>query len=742
MRIIKRNGKEVVFEKAKIINAISKANAEIHSDNLKLTDDEISAIADAITKHCESMSRAMGVEEIQDLVENKLMETGKHEVARKYITYRYEHSMKRQANTTDGQILSLIECENEEVKQENSNKNPTVVSVQRDYMAGEVSKDITRRFLLPKDVIDAHDAGIIHFHDMDYFAQHMHNCFHSKTKFVTSEGVLQFGQCIDGQIVEVIDKNGKWRKATVRKYNSQKMQKVILQSCRSITEIKCTYDHRWILKDGSITTNLKVGDRLTLLNEVQNDFELDEKAFCIGFVLGDGSEFKYNYENSCSEGVRVRLCGDKIKHLDMFLRNGFRKSNQNLNDNDVIVHKTGHAYKKDFLKAKAWKFLNKNSAISLFNGYYAADGHKHCNGIATANPLLAEMIRDISAIAGYYIASETYEVRNTPYKENAELYTFKFRKYQNHNNNWIVKAIIRDDTKKYDAWCVEEPVTKTFTLDSGIVTGNCDLVNLDDMLQNGTVISETLIEKPHSFATACNIATQIIAQVASSQYGGQSITLSHLAPFVDISRKKHRQDVREELESAGLPATDEHINKIAELRTRDEIKRGIQTIQYQVITLMTTNGQAPFITVFMYLNEVPEGQLRDDLAIMIEETLRQRTKGVKNEKGVWIAPAFPKLIYVLQEDNVTKDSKYFYLTELAAKCTAKRLVPDYISEKIMLENKGDVFTCMGCLDYKEKISMNDQMFEIGELIESVNTLFNSQDKLELFKNSPNKEILL
>ena len=402
MRIIKRNGKEVVFDKAKIINAISKANAEIHSDNLKLTDDKISAIADTITKHCESMSRAMGVEEIQDLVENKLMETGKHEVARKYITYRYEHSMKRQANTTDGQILSLIECENEEVKQENSNKNPTVVSVQRDYMAGEVSKDITRRFLLPKDVIDAHDAGIIHFHDMDYFAQHMHNC---------------------------------------------------------------------------------------------------------------------------------------------------------------------------------------------------------------------------------------------------------------------------------------------------------DLINLDDMLQNGTVISETLIEKPHSFATACNIATQIIAQVASSQYGGQSITLSHLAPFVDISRKKHRQDVREELKSARLPATDEHINKIAELRTRDEIKRGIQTIQYQVITLMTTNGQAPFITVFMYLNEVPEGQLRDDLAIMIEETLRQRTKGVKNEKGVWIAPAFPKLIYVLQEDNVTKDSKYFYLTELAAKCTAKRLVPDYISEKIMLENKGDVFPPMGCRSF-------------------------------------------
>ena len=402
MKLIKRSGKEVDFDKNKIINAITKANAEIHTDELKLTNKEILSVTDSVVNHCESMNRAMNVEEVQDLVENALMKTGKHEVARKYITYRYKRSMVRQANTTDAQILSLIECENEEVKQENSNKNPTVVSVQRDYMAGEVSKDISRRFLLPSDVIKAHDKGLIHFHDMDYFAQHI---------------------------------------------------------------------------------------------------------------------------------------------------------------------------------------------------------------------------------------------------------------------------------------------------------SNCCLLNLDDMLQNGTVISETLIEKPHSFATACNVATQIIAQVASSQYGGQSITLSHLVPFVEISRQKHRKEIKEELELAGLIATDEHINKIAEIRTKDEIKRGIQTIQYQVITLMTTNGQAPFITVFMYLNEVEDGRTRDDLALMIEEMLKQRMQGVKNEKGVWIAPAFPKLIYVLQEDNITPNSKYFYLTELAAKCTAKRLVPDYISEKIMLENKGDVFPPMGCRSF-------------------------------------------
>ncbi len=348
------------------------------------------------------MSRALNVEEIQDLVENELMHTGKVHVARKYITYRYKRELVRQANTTDSQILSLIECDNEEVKQENSNKNPTVNSVQRDYMAGEVSKDISKRFLLPADVIKAHEEGLIHFHDMDYFAQHMHNC--------------------------------------------------------------------------------------------------------------------------------------------------------------------------------------------------------------------------------------------------------------------------------------------------------C-LVNLDDMLQNGTVISETMIEKPHSFATACNIATQAIAQIASNQYGGQSINLSHLVPFVDISRKKFRKEVTKEFMAAGLEIDVDKINSIAEMRVREEIKRGVQVMQYQVITLMTTNGQAPFITMFMYLNEMDEGQQKDDLAMVIEEVLNQRMQGVKNEKGVWVTPAFPKLIYVLEEDNIKPGTKYYYLTELAARCTAKRLVPDYVSEKIMLRDKGDVYAPMGCRSF-------------------------------------------
>ncbi|MCD8040469.1 MAG: anaerobic ribonucleoside-triphosphate reductase [Clostridia bacterium] len=406
MKIIKRNGVEVSFDIEKIVNAIRKANNEVSEDN-RLSEEQIQLISKKVSAHANDLNREVNVEEIQDFVENQIMDQKAFAVARKYITYRYTRTLVRKSNTTDAQILTLIECNNEEVMQENSNKNPTVNSVQRDYMAGEVSKDLTRRILLPKEIVDAHDEGIIHFHDADYFAQHMHNC---------------------------------------------------------------------------------------------------------------------------------------------------------------------------------------------------------------------------------------------------------------------------------------------------------DLVNLEDMLQNGTVISETFIEKPHSFSTACNITTQIIAQVASSQYGGQSISLTHLAPFVDISRQKLRRDVAEELNSVDVD-DEEKINEIAEKRLLEEIKKGIQTIQYQVVTLLTTNGQAPFVTVFMYLGEARNEQERADLALIIEETLKQRIRGVKNEKGVWITPAFPKLIYVLEEDNIREGSKYWYLTELAAKCTAKRMVPDYISEKKMLEYKidkngeGHCYTCMGCRSF-------------------------------------------
>ncbi len=401
MTVIKRNGTEVAFDITKIIAAITKANESIE-ENARMTPVQIQRIAESVELSCRKMNRAPSVEEIQDLVEYQIMAHGAFEVAKNYVTYRYIRSLVRKSNTTDEKILSLIECCNEEAKQENANKNPVVNSTQRDYMAGEVSRDISERLLLPQDIVDAHREGIIHFHDTDYYAQHMHNC---------------------------------------------------------------------------------------------------------------------------------------------------------------------------------------------------------------------------------------------------------------------------------------------------------DLVNLEDMLQNGTVITGTMIERPHSFSTACNIATQIIAQVASNQYGGQSISLTHLAPFVDVSRKKLRRVVEQEMAAIGMEPGEEKMRELVEARLRDEVRRGVQTIQYQVLTLLTTNGQAPFVTVFMYLNEAKNEQEKQDLALIIEETLEQRYQGVKNEAGVWVTPAFPKLIYVLEEDNITEDAPYWYLTKLAAKCTAKRMVPDYISEKKMLELKGDVYTCMGCRSF-------------------------------------------
>ena len=401
MKVMKRNGTEVIFDITKIIAAITKANNTIEED-ARMTPVQIQRIAESVELSCQKMNRSPSVEEIQDLVESQIMAHGAYEVAKNYITYRYVRSLVRKSNTTDEKILSLIECCNEEAKQENSNKNPVVNSTQRDYMAGEVSRDLSERLLLPADIVEAHREGIIHFHDSDYYAQHMHNC---------------------------------------------------------------------------------------------------------------------------------------------------------------------------------------------------------------------------------------------------------------------------------------------------------DLVNLEDMLQNGTVITDTLIERPHSFSTACNIATQIIAQVASNQYGGQSISLAHLAPFVDVSRRKIRGIVEQEMETLGIQPSQEKIEELVETRLRDEVRRGVQTIQYQVLTLLTTNGQAPFVTVFMYLGEAKNEQEKKDLALIIEETLEQRYQGVKNEKGVWITPAFPKLIYVLEEDNIHEDSPYYYLTKLAAKCTARRMVPDYISAKKMLELKGDVYTCMGCRSF-------------------------------------------
>lgn len=538
--IMKRSGERVPFDESKIVRAIEKANAEVTIPLEKMSEEKIEEIAAQIKRDAENAGRDLSVEEIQDKVEDSLMIAGYCTLARLYITYRYKHNLDRKKSTLDKKIESLINVKvnkdgsvsggNEEVNQENSNKDTKVLSVQRDYMAGEWSREYTNRNLLPEDVVNAHRSGLIHVHDTDYMAQPEHNCFSSKTEFVTRNGVVSFADCKDGQVVEVLDKDGVWREATVKCYGKQKLQNVILKKDDEEKLVSCTANHRWILSDETVTTALKEGDVLY-----------------------------------------------------------------------------GHL--------------------------------------------------------------------------------------------WKVDSITTCDGALEDVWCVEEPVTHSFTLAGGIVTGNCCLINLEDMLQNETCISGTKIERPKSFMTASTVASQIIAQVASSQYGGQTISLAHLAPFVDISRQKILKRLSKEMSDIGIEVTEEKLKELAEKEVRKEVENGCQTLQYQLITLQTTNGQAPFVTVFMYLNEAKNEREKEDLALLIEVMFKQRMLGVKDSSGYYITPAFPKLIYCLQEDNISEDGKYWYLTELAAKCTAKRMVPDYISEKKMLELKGDVYPSMGCRSF-------------------------------------------
>ena len=464
--------------------------------------------------------------------------------------------------------------------------------------------------------------------------------------------------------------------------------------------VTCTLNHRWILKDGSITTELKVGDSLYgLKDSTEFNLETDEqiKAFAFGFILGDGRDLIDNKRRFV--GVEARLCGHKNDLLRYFIRAGFSTA-EIPNSSDVRIYNKKHYSKQMFLDGKCWRLLSLEEKVALFHGYYAADGFKDRGGIATSDTRLECMIEEISGLAGYHISSKKTQIRDTNYKKGATITTYRFITKQPDNWLWKVKKIephFKDCNTPILAWCVEEPVTKTFTLANGMVTGNCCLINLEDMLQNGTCINKVKIDKPHRLLTATTIATQIITAVTSSQYGGATITLTHLAPFVrssyNIYLKKYlRRGFSKELSA-----------KYAVEDVKKEVSDSVQTFNYQCNSMTTTNGQAPFLSVFMYLGETDE--YKEELALLIEEFLKQRIVGLKNEAGVYITQAFPKLLYVLEEDNIHEGSPYWYLTELAAKCTAKRMVPDYISEKIMKRDKidkngnGNCYGCMGCRSF-------------------------------------------
>lgn len=701
MTVTKRDERVVEFDKDKIIKAIEKAFESLNQDGKE--------VAQKIADEIEQSNKNYDVEEIQNIVERKLMQSKHKDVAKAYVEYRYLHSLIRQSNTTDKSIKELINGESEYWNTENSNKNPRVVTTQRDYIAGITSVDIARRFLLPKDVVKAHDEGILHFHDMDYFAQKsLHNCFSGGTKLVTDLGVRSFNSFADGAVIKVKDKNGVWREATVKKYGKQKMFDVTFKTPKSEKTVTCTQNHRWILDTGEVTTNLRVGDKLFPLTDsvsgyVPNTLE-ELRAFCFGFVLGDGCD--------CSDrGVQVRLCNNKNEYLEYFIKAGY-KYYQVTNSSDYVAYNRTEYSKQSFLNSNAWKLLSLDQKIALFHGYYCADGRKNSHSISTTDNRLMTMIEEISALAGYYIGSKFEEHRHSNYVEDFSITTYSFIIEQKAKNwLWTVKEIKPHYNKKYkdnrqgrensfktcnpamDAWCVEEPITHTFTLSNGMVTGNCELCNLEDMLQNGTVINGVMIEKPHRLITATTIATQIITAVTSSSYGGCSINLSHLAPFVRDSYNYYKNKYLER-------GFDEYeAEKWAKKDTNKEISDSVQTFNYQVNSMTNTNGQAPFLSVFMYINDNKEYE--SETVELITEFLKQRIVGFKNEVGHYITPAFPKLLYVLDENNCKEGTEYWWLTKLAAECTAKRMVPDYISAKIMKRDKvdangnGNVFACMG-----------------------------------------------
>ena len=687
-KVIKRNGKVVDFDKNKIYIAVTKAFMEVDS---RLSDYASNKGRD-ISNYIAEIKNSLSVEEIQDIVEERLMACDRKDVARAYIRYRYRKEIMREGNTTDKTILELIGGDSEYWNTENSNKNATIVTTQRDYIAGTASTDITRRLLLDKDITEAHDAGIIHFHDADYFAQRIHNCFSGDTKFVTSEGIKTFNSFHSGDTTRVLDKDGNWRDATVKCYGSQSLNLITLKCGRTLKVIKATENHRWMLKDGTITTNLSIGDSLFPLRDTASHYEPTDDVldyYTYGFILGDGCD-------SSDGGISARLCSNKAKMLKYFIKSNYQS--RALDNGDYYVFKNHEFSKQVFLNNKCWKILNLEQKMALFHGYYEADGFKDRNGIATSDSRLAEMIEDISALAGYHISSKNEGHRKTNFAEDSYQYSYRFRKYQPNNLVWKVEKIEKFDRgRERLVWCVEEPITNTFTLEGGIVTGNCCLINLNDMLQNGTLINGVMIEKPHKFITASTIATQIILGVSSSQYGGCTITLSHLAPFVRDSYNRYLNKYLE------WKFSEDKAAEMAMKDTRKEIEAGVQTFNYQVNSMTNTNGQSPFLSVCMYLGETDE--YKEELAMIIEEFLKQRIIGFKNRKGVYVTPAFPKLLYVLEEDNAAEGSPYWYLTELAAKCTAKRLVPDYISEKVMKESKinmfgdGDAYPCMGCRSF-------------------------------------------
>lgn len=700
--VIKRNGRHTKFVANKINIAIQKANNEVSILD-QASDEDINKIVKDIKS---VKDECIHIEVVQDLVETGLMKAGKFELAKKYMLYRYKHKLARDLSEAEASVLGILDGTNLGVIDENSNKNSYVNSTQRDLMAGEVSRTIAKKILLPDDIRKADEDMEIHWHDIDYTVQSMINCFGRETRFLTTSGVRSFEDFNDGDIVEVFSHTGLKRRAVVHNYGRQKLYNITFKRGKdSFRTVRATRNHRWLLLHGEQTTNLSVGDSI-VTPPVIDSFDLADcdpylyEYWCIGFALGDGSDYDNSRYGQSGFGISVRLCGRKRQYHDIFDRAGFNCTQPESLHGDYRVYMPKYS-KEAFLRNKSWRNLSIEQQVALFNGYICADGEfrnkDYPTGISTINSDIESMVYELAELSGYYIGASRVVTGSTNFVEERKPLThiqFAREFYCRHP----YKCYSIEEDVEEDVWCLEVEEDKSFLLEGGLVTGNCCLINIKSILDDGTVMSDYLIASPKSFRTACSIVTQVVAIIASNQYGGQSIAIKHLGKYLAISRERFRIENRQRWESVGLSFTEDQLNGVVEQQLRYELEQGVQTIQYQFQTLVTTNGQSPFVTLFMQLDE--NDPYIEETAMIIEEILKQRLQGVMNKDGKYITPSFPKLIYVLDENNCLRGGKYDYLTHLAAKCTIKRSYPDYISAKMMRQQfNGEVFSCMGCRSF-------------------------------------------
>jgi len=594
--VIKRNGVKKPFQRRKVRLAISKANLEVPTDE-QASGKQI----DEICSKIEGLDvKEIHVETIQDFIEKQLMTLGLLTLAKKYIIYRYNRMLTRKANTTDDSILSLVKNKNKGVMEENSNKNAFAASTQRDLIAGEVSKDLTWRMLLPKDIVEAHEQGVLHFHDADYFLQSIFNCFDRSTKFITVDGTKSFNDFSDGDIVYVYTHTGNVKKAVVRNYGKQVLYKMVFKRGKSsFKEVLCTANHRWLLNNGTQTTSLQPDDRLITAPTIEC-FDFDSASgsekhyWCLGFGLGDGSDFDTGRGTT---GIRIRLCGErKNSYYYRFVQCGYTTNQVPSADYDYCTYMLRES-KQEFLDNKEWLNLSRGEKIALFNGLICADGEfrdkDYPSGISTADIRIAELVYDLAECSGYYLgASRVVEGSTNFVEERHPLIHIQFARSQYYKQPWILKY--REFYGTNDVWCLEVEDDHSFILSNGMVTGNCCLISIGDMLDNGTMINGVLIETPKSFRVACTVMTQIIASVASNQYGGQSVAIKHLGKYLAISREKIRIKTSERWKQMGLKYTEKQLNDEVSSLLNDELRDGVQTIQYQINTLMTVNGKTGF----------------------------------------------------------------------------------------------------------------------------------------------------